>query len=54
MSEKPINTVENIDKVEQISLITTCTTRIHRYYGVTLHFYGFSPKKFPKIPRPFY
>ena len=33
-----MNTVENIDEVEQISLLTTCTTRLHRSYRVTLHF----------------
>ena len=38
MSEISMNTVENIDEVEQISLLTTCTTRLHRSYRVTLHF----------------
>ena len=55
MSEIPINTVEKFFKVEQISLLTTCTTRLHRYYRVTLHFLDFHQKIFPEIPPlPFY
>ena len=43
MSEIPIDTVKNIDKVEQICLLTTCTTKLLSYY--TPPFLGFSPKK---------
>ena len=43
MSEISINTVKNIDELEQICLLTTCTTKLHVCYRVTLHF-GFSPK----------
>ena len=52
MSEIFINTVENIDEVEQIILLTTCTTKLHRYYRVTLHFLDFHQKNFPEIPPP--
>ena len=52
MSEISINTVENIDEVEQIILLTTCTTKLHRYYRVTLHFLDFHQKNFPDIPTP--
>ena len=37
MSEISVNTVENIDEVEQKSFLNTCTTKLHRYYRVTLH-----------------
>ena len=56
-----MNTVENIDEVEQIILLTTCTTKLHRYYRVTLHFLNFYQNFFLKIqlspsinPQPFY
>ena len=39
MSEISINTVENIDEIDQIILLTTCTTKLHSYYRVTLHFF---------------
>ena len=52
MSEISINTVENIDEIEQIFLLITCTTKLHRYYRVTLHFLDFHQKKFPEIPPP--
>ena len=54
MSEIAINIVENIDEVEQIVFLTTCTTKLHRYYRVTLHFLDFHQKNFPEIPPPFY
>ena len=41
MSEISINTVENIDEVEQKSLLITCTKKLQRYYRVTLHFLDF-------------
>ena len=37
MSEISVNTVENIDEVEQIIFLTTCTTKLLRCYRVTLH-----------------
>ena len=43
MSETTINTVENIDEVGQRSLLTTCTTKLHRYYRVIQKGFGFSP-----------
>ena len=52
MSEISINTVENIDEIDQIILLTTCTTKLHRYYRVTLHFLDFHQKNFPEIPPP--
>ena len=52
MSEISINTVENIDKIDQIILLTTCTTKLQRYYRVTLHFLDFDQKKFPEIAPP--
>ena len=52
MSEISINTVENIAEVEQIILLTTCTTKLHSYYRVTLHFFYFHQKIFPEIPTP--
>ena len=52
MSEISINAVENIDEVEQIILPTTCTTKLHRYHRVTLHFLDFPHKNFPEIPPP--
>ena len=52
MSKKPINTVKNIDEVEQISLFTTgdYSTKSHRFYRVTLHFLDFHQNIFSKIP----
>ena len=47
-----MNIVENINEVEQRSLLTTCTTKLHKYYRVNLHFLDFQQKKFPKIPLP--
>jgi hypothetical protein len=32
---------ENIKEVEQISLLTTCITKLHTYYRVTLHILDF-------------
>ena len=52
MSEISINKVENIDEIDQIILLTTCTTKLHRYYRVTLHFLDFHQKYFPEIPHP--
>ena len=46
MSEISINTLENIDEVDQIILLTTCTTKLHRYYRITLHFLDFHQKIF--------
>ena len=52
MSEISINTVENIDEIDQIILLTTCTTKLHRYYRVTLHFLDFHQQVFPQISSP--
>ena len=54
MSEISINTVENMDEVDQIILLTTFTTKLDRYYRVTLHFLDFHQQVFPQIPPPFY
>ena len=55
MSEISLNTVENVDEVEQKSLLITCAAKLHRYHWVTLHFLYFLRKDFPKIPpTPFY
>ena len=48
--EISVNTEENIAEVEQKSLLTNCTTKLLRYYGVTLHFLDFHQKNVPKIP----
>ena len=53
MSKISINTEVNIDEVEQKTLLTICTTKLHRYYRVTLHFLDFHQKIFPKITPPF-
>ena len=50
--EISVNTEENIAEVEQKSLLTNCTTKLLRYYGVTLHFLDFHQKKILKIPPP--
>ena len=52
MSEISINTVENIAEVEQIILLTTCTTKLHSYYRVTLHFFLCSQKNFSRNSKP--
>ena len=49
-----INTEVNIDEVEQKTLLTICTTKLHIYYRVTLHLLDFHQNIFPKIPPPFY
>ena len=49
MCEISISTVENIDEVEQISLQTTCSTKLYRYYRVTLNFLVFTKKNFRKF-----
>ena len=48
-----MNTLENIDEVDQMILLTTCTTKLHRYYRVTLQFLDFHKKIFCKISPPF-
>ena len=52
MSEISINTVENIDEIYQIILLTTFTTKLHRYYRDTIHFLDFHQKKFWKLHHP--
>ena len=49
-----MNLVENIDEVEQISLLTNCTTKLHRYHRInpTFLFY-LHQSKFWKIHLPF-
>ena len=54
LSEISIITMEIIDEVQQISLRTTCTTKLHRYYRVNLHFLDFHQNIFPEIPLPLY
>ena len=49
MSEISINTEENINEVEQKSLLTTCTTTLLRYDKGYPTFFGFSPKRFSEI-----
>ena len=44
--------MENIDEVEQIILLTTCTSKLHRYIGLLYIFYIFSKKVFPKFHPP--
>ena len=46
MSEISINTVENFGQVKQISLLTTCTTKLHRYHGVKQHIFAYSNLNF--------
>ena len=46
ISEKSINTAENSDEFEQISLLTTCTTKLHRYHGVKQHIFAYSNLNF--------
>ena len=41
-----INTEVNTNEVEQKTLLTICTTKLHRYYRVTIHFLDFQPKIF--------
>ena len=53
LSEISINKVENIDEVEQKSLLTTCTTKLHRYYKVTLYILDFHRNFLSKIPPSF-
>ena len=48
--EISVNTEENIAEVEQKSLLTNCTTKLLRYYGVTLQILDFHQKNFPDIP----
>ena len=52
MSEISMNAEENIDEVEQKSLLTTFTTKLHRYYRDTIHFLDFHQKKFLETPPP--
>ena len=52
MSEISRDTSETINEVEQIILLTTCTTKSHRYYRVTLHFLDFQQKKFSLLTTP--
>ena len=47
-----MNTVENIDEVEQIILLTTCTTQLHRYHRLPYFFLDFHQKDFTEIPPP--
>ena len=54
-----INTEVNIDEVEQKTLLTIGTTKLHRYFRVTLHFLDFHQKiseKFTSFcyPSPLY
>ena len=54
MSEISRNAAEDIGKIEQINVLTTSTTKLHRYYRVTLYLLDFHQKHFRKIPTPFY
>ena len=53
MSEISINTVKYIDEVEQKNLLTTCTTKLCRFYRVSLHCFDFRQKKFRECHPPF-
>ena len=46
MSKISTNTEVNIDEVEQKTLLTICTTKLHRCYSVTLHFCILTKKLF--------
>ena len=50
MSEISINTVENINKIDQIIFLTTFATKLDRHYTVTLHFLDFHKLPFSKSP----
>ena len=52
MSKISTYTDINIYEVEQKTLLTICTTKLHICYRVTLHFWIFT-KKISKILRPF-
>ena len=52
MSEISINTVKYIDEVEQKNFLTTCTTKLCRFYRVSLHCFDFR-QKIPRMPPPF-
>ena len=56
MSKISTNTEVNIDEVEQKTLPTICTTKLHRCYRVTVYFLdlhqNFSPKFHPPLLIP--
>ena len=55
MRDKSINRAKNIDELEQISLIITCTTKLHIYHRVTQHIFTFQQSLFSRItPHPYY
>ena len=55
MSEKSIKTTENVDEVEQISLLMTCTTKLHRYHRLAQYTFAFQQFQFLRIPpHPYY
>ena len=52
---KYINIVENLNEIGQISLITFCTAKLHRYLRIKQHFLAFHQTEFSKIlPLCFY
>ena len=52
MSKISIDTELHIDEVEHKTLLTICTTKLRRYYRVTLHFLDFHQKKNSKNSIP--
>ena len=46
--------MQNIDEVGQISLLTTCTTKLHRYHRVTQYIFVSSNLNFREFGQPFY
>ena len=43
-----------MEKIYEVEQISTCTTKLHRYYMVTLHLLDFHKHFFPKFqPPPF-
>ena len=51
MSKISTNTEVNIDEVEQKTLLTICTRKLHRCYRVTLNFWIFTKIFFDKNPK---
>ena len=49
ISEISIKRMQNIDKNQQKRMLTTCTTKLHRYLRVIQHFLAFYKSGFSKI-----
>ena len=52
MSKISTNSVEIIDKIEQISLLTTYTTQLHEHLRLTQYFLALSQSEFLNISSP--